>query len=197
MLDTAQTEAQETANQPYMQDNAAQTEKDAQPEAFLTVRYNKEELPLTREAAAQFAQKGLNYDKISGRLSETAQKLEAYEDLGELARELAVQSGSDEKEALAALKQRIGDERDKQAAVNAQLDAFVVQYPGVDPLLLPETVLDAWKSGVPLIQAYASHAIAAEKTHRRGKPTRKTRRQAWAVHAAQTRLRQDRCPKKP
>ena len=159
MLDMAQPQAAEAANQPLV-DEAAQSGMDApqtQNDAFLTVRYNKEELPLSREAAAEYAQKGLNYDKISGRLAETTDKLEAYTDLGALAKELAAQNGVSEKEALAALRQRMGNESLRQAEVNAQLDEFVGLYPKADPQALPEAVLGAWKSGVSLTQAYAAH----------------------------------------
>ena len=165
MLDMAQPQAEEAANQPLIDETAQvgeQSAHDAQNDAYLTVRYNKEELPLSREAAVEYAQKGLNYDKISGRLAEVTDKLEEYADLEALAKELAAQNGVSEKEALAAIKKRMGDERDKQAEVNEQLDAFINRYPDADPLALPETVLTAWKSGVPLEQAYAAHLREAQ-----------------------------------
>lgn len=165
MLDMAQPQAEDAANQPLIDETAQVGEpnaQEAQDDAFLTVRYNKEELPLTREAAAEYAQKGLNYDKISGRLAEATDKLEEYADLGALAKELAAQNGVSEKEALAALKERMGDERDRQAEVNAQLDAFLSRYPDADPLALPDAVLLAWKSGIPLEQAYAAHLSEAQ-----------------------------------
>ena len=165
MVDMAQPQAEEAVNQPLIDDATQvgdQSAQNAQDDAFLTVRYNKEELPLSREAAAEFAQKGLNYDKISGRLTEATDKLEKYSDLGALAKELAVQNGVSEKEALAALKERMGDERHRQAEVNAQLDDFLSRYPDADPLALPDTVITAWKSGVPLEQAYAAHLSDAQ-----------------------------------
>lgn len=159
MEETAQPQAQ-AANQPYIQnddDNAAQRE------AFLTVRYNKEELPLSREAAAEYAQKGLNYDKINGRLKEASQKIEEYKDISVLARDMAQKTGVTEKEALYALQRRISEESEKQAAVNSQLDDFIASYPNADPLALPESVINAWKSGIPLCDAYAANAFIEEK----------------------------------
>ena len=161
MLETTQPQVEETAHQPDTQIGTEQSE-DAQAEAFLTVRYNKEALPLTREAAAEFAQKGLNYDKLNGRLAQASQKLEAYEGIEKLAREIAEHNGVSESEALEALVQRIGSEQQTQAAVNAQLDAFVQAYPDIDPCALPEAVLGAWKSGTPLCDAYAAYTHAAQ-----------------------------------
>lgn len=161
MIETAQPQAQ-AANQPYTQSEAGQN-SGAQEEAFLTVRYNKEELPLSREAAAEYAQKGLNYDKINGRLKEVSQKIEEYQDLSALAQEMAQKSGLSEKEALYALAQRISEESEKQAAVNLQLDEFIASHPNTDPLTLPESVINAWKSGVPLCDAYAAYAFAEER----------------------------------
>ena len=43
-------------------------------EPFLTVKYNKQEKNLSRDEAREYAQKGMNYDKVSKRLNETAQK---------------------------------------------------------------------------------------------------------------------------
>ncbi len=157
MEETAQPQAQ-TANQPY-----TQTGTEEQEEAFLTVRYNKEELPLSREAAAEYAQKGLNYDKINGRLKEVSQKAEEYSDISSLARDMAQKTGVTEKEALVALRQKISEESEKQSAVNTQLEDFIKAYPDTDPLALPNSVIDEWKSGVPLCDAYAAYALAAHR----------------------------------
>lgn len=125
---------------------------------FLTVKYNKEERPLTREAAAEYAQKGLNYDKVSGRLTEAEKKLTGYGELEALAKGYAQRRGLPDAEALSALKGSL--EGDAQAVVNAQLTAFMKAYPGEDPHGLPLTVMDEWRRGVPLKEAYLSHKAA-------------------------------------
>ncbi len=155
MLDMAQPQAVDTANQPEI--TAAQSgmqqsaEQDA---AFLTVRYNKGELPLSREAAAEYAQKGLNYDKLSGRLEKAQEQLAAYEDIGAAAKDFGRSNGLNEAQALAAIKHRLGEEQQKQTAVEQQLDAFLQAHPDVDPQALPVSVVDAWRTGTPLIDAY-------------------------------------------
>ncbi len=150
------------ASQPDMATEAApQTTGSAADGAeapFLTVRYNKEERPLTREAAAEYAQKGLNYDKIGGRLSEAEKKLDGYGELETLAKGYAQRRGLPDAEALSALKGSL--EGDAQAVVNAQLTAFMKAYPGEDPHGLPPAVMDEWRRGVPLKEAYLSHKAA-------------------------------------
>jgi hypothetical protein len=160
MFDMAQPQAVDTANQPIQSEDAAVngTQEGAQEldnAAFLTVRYNKEELPLSREAAAVYAQKGLNYDKVSGRLEKAQELLTAYEDIGAAARDYAHKNGISEAEALAAIKERLDVERQNQSSVNAQLDEFLKAHPDIDPRALPEAVIHAWKNGTPLITAYA------------------------------------------
>lgn len=150
------------ASQPEMVTEAApQTTGHAADGAeapFLTVRYNKEERPLTREAAAEYAQKGLNYDKVSGRLSEAERKLAGYGELETLAKDYAQRRGLPDTEALAALKGSL--EGDAQAVVNAQLAAFMKAYPKEDPHALSPAVMDEWRRGVPLKEAYLSHRTA-------------------------------------
>lgn len=156
MFDMAQPQAVDTANQPNTAAESG-TQIDAQEQedaAFLTVRYNKEELPLSREAAAEFAQKGLNYDKLSGKLEKAQELLTTYEDIGAAARDYAAQNGISEAEALTAIKQRMEQEQQKQLTVNAQLDEFLSAHPDVDPRALPEAVMSAWKNGTPLISPY-------------------------------------------
>jgi hypothetical protein len=156
MFDMAQPQAVDMANQPNTAaesgiDEGAQAQDNA---AFLTVRYNKEALPLSREAAAEYAQKGLNYDKLSGRLEKAQEMLTAYEDIGTAARDYASQNGISEAEALAAIKQRLSDEQQRQSTIDEQLDEFLQVHPEADPRALPESVIHAWKNGTPLIAAY-------------------------------------------
>ncbi|MGE5495096.1 MAG: hypothetical protein ACM3S4_07355 [Burkholderiales bacterium] len=149
MFDTAQPQAGEPANQPAIEDADQETGKEsrslsdglgdggeaAADEPFLTVRYNKEQKPLSYQEAIEYAQKGMNYDKLQGRLKEMAEKLSEYE---------------------TGLR-KDDSEEEKQALVDAQLESFMRRYPGVDPRKLPASVLDAWKQGVPLLEAYLEH----------------------------------------
>ncbi len=150
------------ANQPESAPEAApQTmgyAADGTETPFLTVRYNKEERPLTREAAAEYAQKGLNYDKINGRLSDAEQRLAGLSELETLARSYAQRRGLPETQALAALKGTL--EGDVQTAINAQLAAFIQAYPEENLQQLPAAVMDEWRRGVPLKEAYLSHKAA-------------------------------------
>lgn len=174
MFDMAQPQAVDMANQPESEAAVSGSQDSA---AFLTVRYNKETLPLTREAAAEYAQKGLNYDKLNGRLEKTQELLEAYDDIDAAAREYAQQSGMGEAEALHTIKQRLHAERQKQSAVNAQLDDFLKAHPDVDPRALPEAVIQSWKNGTPLIAAYAQ----LQETERQLAQTRQTNAQNTAA----------------
>jgi hypothetical protein len=150
------------ANQPDMESEAApQTMGDAatgDEAPFLTVRYNKEERPLSREAAAEYAQKGLNYDKVSGRLAEAEQRLAGYGELETLAKDYAQRRGIAATEAVKALRTSL--EGDAQVMVNAQLRAFMKAFPEENPRQLPDAVMANWKRGVPLSEAYLSHKAA-------------------------------------
>ncbi len=154
MNEMAQPQAVDTEYQPVRTDGGDGGQNSDQNNAFLTVRYNKEELPLSREAAAEYAQKGLNYDKINGRLEKAQEMLSAYEDIGTAAKDYAQTSGIDEAKVLAALKLALDEDKKKQEAVNAQLTAFLHIHPDIDPRTLPNAVVDAWKGGTPLLDAY-------------------------------------------
>jgi hypothetical protein len=146
------------ANQPDSEEAAPQATGEAGEAPFLTVRYNKEERPLTREAAAEFAQKGLNYDKVSGRLAEVSQKLSEYGELEALARGYAQRRGLPDSEAVGALKASLAG--DAQDMVGTQLKAFMKAFPDENPRALPDAVMDSWKRGVPLSEAYLSYKAA-------------------------------------
>lgn len=148
MLETAQPQAESTANQPeYMEAVPEQSGESGSPEdgsflendtaneqPFMTVRYNKESKPLSKEEAIVYAQKGMNYDKLQERLKQTAAKLSLYE------------THSDRPNG--------ETEEEKQALIDAQLDSFMKENPGVDPRRLPESVLSKWKRGIPLNEAF-------------------------------------------
>jgi len=97
-------------------------------EPFLTVRYNKQDRHLSKEEAAGYAQKGLNYDKLESRYRRLCEKL------GESA---ADPDGEAEREA-----------------VGSQLEEFLRRNPGAQ---IPDEVAAEWKRGVPLAEAYLRH----------------------------------------
>jgi hypothetical protein len=107
-------------------------------ESFMTVRYNKEDKPLSKEEAVVYAQKGMNYDKLSERLKELSARLNGYE------------KGS--QTSLAA-----DSEEAKQALIDYQLEDFIRENPGEDPGKLPESVVGEWKKGVPLKEAFLKY----------------------------------------
>jgi hypothetical protein len=168
MDEMAQPQAVQTANQPdsaaamsggEAQINAPDTEQarsGAAETPFLTVRYNKQDKPLSREEAAVYAQKGMNYDKLSERLKTADEQIKTMSGINVLAAEYASQNGVTEAEALSAIKATLGGQ-DTQAVVNAQLDAFVAAHPDIDVKKLPEAVVKDWKSGVPLSEVYYAH----------------------------------------
>jgi hypothetical protein len=169
MDDMAQPQAVQTANQPG--DSAAsgggdarnggsgaaeQVRSEAADRPFLTVRYNKQDKPLSREEAATYAQKGMNYDKLSERLKAADDQLKTLSGIRTPTAEYAEKNGVTGAEALEAIRSGLSGQ-DMQAVVNAQLDAFVAANPGIDPGRLPEAVLTEWKRGVPLSEAYYAH----------------------------------------
>ena len=134
---------------------------------FLTVKYNKQEMPLSKEAVVTYAQKGMNYDKLSARLQEASAKLGAYEDndFFRIAQAYSEKSGRPVGDVMASMRSQIasvhGCADDKQAVVDAQLGEFMRAYPGIDPRLLPDGVLDAWGTGVPLREAFLAYQAGA------------------------------------
>ncbi len=135
---------------------------------FMTVKYNKEELPLSQEAAVTYAQKGMNYDKLSARLKEADEKLGAYEndDFFKIAKAFAEKTGQpvdDVKTLMRTQMDKAIANCERQATVDAQLGAFMKAHPDINPRELPVGVLDAWRSGVPLGDAYQAHMAAQMK----------------------------------
>ncbi|MGI5849659.1 MAG: hypothetical protein ACOX8Q_06310 [Christensenellales bacterium] len=169
MFETAQPQADDSANQPDMAAPESGGTEGVPQEAFLTVRYNKEERPLSKEAAVEFAQKGMNYDKLYERLKQAADKLTAYEksDFFKTAQSYADKNGRPTKEVLELMQRQIDLQLDpnaaRQTAVDSQLDTFMRANPGIDPRALPEDVLKAWKRGVPLYEAYLAHQAGTYK----------------------------------
>lgn len=166
MVETTQPQVDDAANQPdsAAAENAAEAVREpSESEPFLTVRYNKEDKSLSREDAVTYAQKGMNYDKLSGRLEEAKAKLNEYEQDGvvQLAKAFAERSGMSMEAALEQIRSQLEKGLDKDAAkrtaADVQLADFAARNPGVDVRSLPKPVLDAWRSGVPLGEAVAGY----------------------------------------
>jgi hypothetical protein len=96
-LDTTETEQTE---------GLTEQQQEAERQAFLRVKYNKEEMELDEHTARELAQKGLNYDK-------TLERLQALESDPRLSfvEELAREQGMDTNEYLEAVRQHREQQR--------------------------------------------------------------------------------------
>lgn len=113
--------SQETTQETTQEATPTTEEVDNQP--FLTIRYDKEDVPLTREEAISFAQKGKNYDRL----------YERYDQLnGELSR-LAQMNGMD-------VETYINNLNDTQYRyeVNKELHSLQERYPETSEEVLNE-----------------------------------------------------------
>lgn len=95
----------EAVEEPTTEEQS-QEQQEAERQAFLKVKYNKEEMELDEQSARELAQKGLNYDK-------TLERLQALESDPRLSfvEELAQQHGMDVNDYLNAVKQQREQER--------------------------------------------------------------------------------------
>ena len=162
-------------------------EEQAQEEAFLQIKYNKEEKKLSKEEATILAQKGMNYDKIVERLNSyendpnlsylnsLAQKNNM--DLGQLVNywkqqeeeaelnELLQQNIPEEyaREMLESKKfreelQRKEYEAKQQQRQEAEFKDFFQAFPGTVPDKIPPEVWEKRETeGIPLKYAYMEH----------------------------------------
>ncbi len=144
MLDTTQPQVDATANQPDIAGGFEQSgnEPEVTDESFMTIRYNKEDMPLSKDAATVYAQKGMNYDKLSARLEEANAKLQEYDEI------LKQGEGRDNSQ------EAYDNKASAQARVDGQLGDFMARNPGIDPRRLPKAVLNDWSRGVPLSEAF-------------------------------------------
>lgn len=88
---------------------------------FLNIRYNKEDVALNQEQAIEYAQKGMNYDKLNDRLSYLQSRLDNN----------ARTNGLTIDEYLDRL-----DEAESQFRVNNELEALKEQYPDTNEEVL-------------------------------------------------------------
>lgn len=94
--------------------NDKQAEEQPQTDDFLDIRYNKENVRLNREQAIEYAQKGMNYDKLNERFTGLNSKIE----------KLARDNGLTADEFLDRLEQT-----QWSYEVSKEMDALKEQYP--------------------------------------------------------------------
>jgi hypothetical protein len=160
----------------------SQAEKD-----FLEVQYNKEVIRLDKEKAKEYAQKGMNYDKVKERLSslENDPRL-AFVDsqakkygltADEYLRAVAEQQVADEIEQLAdekglpedvarelyeskKFREQYMQQQQQQTFQQKQqqmMQEFITAYPEVKAESIPQEVWQLYENGVDLVSAYARH----------------------------------------
>ena len=86
---------------------------------FLTVKYNKEEVALDAEKAREYAQKGMNYDKLHEKyesLQAKGAEFESYEEFLSLGKDLASESGISLKDLAKQMRERKAQQKDEQIA---------------------------------------------------------------------------------
>ncbi len=149
-------------------------------EPFLRVKHNHSVLPLTKEDAILYAQKGIDYDRIRAShdliaalsceegispeewrknlIRQRAEQKKGLEGGSSEEGAVAVRQAEQEKR-LAQLEEEIAIRREQEKQM-AEIAAFQKKYPEVPLDELPESVLTEVKAGVPLKYAYADYAYA-------------------------------------
>ena len=179
-----QVEQNEVGNEPQEQVSAPQ-ETSAAPDTF-KVKYNHEERELSRDEMIQYAQKGMNYDKVyekvtslenDPRLSFVESQAQRYgmnvndyiqavnaqaeqERINELIEQNIPESIAKEILENRKFREQYENERKQyqaEAQKKQQYDDFLQSYPDVNPSEIPESVWASFDKGVPLTYAYAMH----------------------------------------
>lgn len=161
-------------------------------EPFLKVKYNKEELALDREKAVEYAQKGMNYDKVIEKLNalESDPRLSFVEQQAKkysmtVPQYLDAVREEEEREKLAELTQKnipedlakevlegrkfreqyhVKEQSDQaKAQQEAEFQAFLDTFPEVQPSDIPQSVWDEVTKGKSLVDAYTRHENQALK----------------------------------
>lgn len=111
---TAQPEANPEASQPKEVETTAIPA--SQPK--IKVKYNKEEKELSLDEAREYAEKGMNYDKIKERFEETSKKLQQFEEseLLKAAKLLAEDMGDSLDGVGQKLRKQFYDKKDRERA---------------------------------------------------------------------------------
>lgn len=99
-------ESPDSVEETKQTEELTEQQQEEQRQAFLKVKYNKEEMDLDEDTARELAQKGLNYDKVQERL----QALESDPRLG-FVEELAKEQGMTTEQYLQAVQEYKEQER--------------------------------------------------------------------------------------
>lgn len=184
---TESTESVETTEEVTEESTETeQIEQTEEAQPFLNIKYNKEEKALSQEEAIELAQKGMNYDKVTGKLDEMkkyqdmvsklAEKqgysLEEYENQMEVweqekIKEDYINQGIPETMVDEFIEaKRLKDELNAQKTEQEQNDKIYADIEALETFVgkeidvkqLPDEVLNAWLgNGIPLQYAYAYH----------------------------------------
>jgi hypothetical protein len=160
-------------------------------ESFLEIKYNKEQVKLDRERAAELAQKGMNYDKAVERAKQEARDTyiaeQGYQWNGkpittesdykqalkeqELTEKYKAQDLPDEvvQELVESKKFREQYESERKqseekAKVESDFQAFLDTFPDTDPKDIPASVWEEVDKGKSLVDAYTKHENQTLKT---------------------------------
>ncbi|MBQ0035527.1 MAG: hypothetical protein KBT35_01270 [Firmicutes bacterium] len=117
------TEVEETVTEEPTQNENQQDDQQVETEPFLNIRYDKQDISLTKEEAIELAQKGKNYDRIN----------ERYTNLNSSLERLAKMNGISVEEYLTKL-----DETQVAYEEGKELDALKEKYPNADEELLEQ-----------------------------------------------------------
>lgn len=140
--------ALEEVNESTEEENSNDT-----PESFLDIKYNGENKSLTREEAVTLAQKGMNYDKIAGRLNEL-QNSPVMQSLNNL----ASRAGMTVEEYTDRLQ-----EFQQQAAINDIATDYKARYPDATDDMANEYAEQAYNNQLYQQQANEARKSQAER----------------------------------
>lgn len=189
---------EEVQEQTEVQTEEQQEMTQEEQQAFLKVKYNKEEIALDEEKAREFAQKGMNYDKVQERLQQLEsdprlsfvenmaqqygmtpeQYIEAVQQEQEKARlDELVQKNIPEdiaKEVLESRKfreqyQTEKQQQEEQVRTQADYNAFLGKYPDINPKDIPQSVWDEVNQGESLVNAYTKYYFTNENEQLKAK----------------------------
>ena len=119
-------------------DDADTKSKDT--ESSIKIKYNGEEKTLTNEEAIEYAQKGMNYDKILTKNEELSKQLQAYDvpaDAINALKQLALMNDMPVDEYVGQLSKY-----QEQALIEREVQTLAKQYPNSDIALLKKTAME-------------------------------------------------------
>ena len=205
----ADTAGQQTTTQ---QADTTQTGGQQQTEPFLTIKYNKDEVPLDKNRAIEYAQKGMNYDHVYNELTQlrnhpgmsylntqaqrygmtvdqyvqAVQEAEEREQLNQLVQNNIPQEYAQEMLENRKFRQQYQAERQanqQRETTNRMYQEFLDTYPDIKPEEIPPEVWQEVKQGKNLLDAYVRHENKSLKDKLNGFQTREQAAQANQANA--------------